>query len=101
MALRVGSRAQGLAAGPHKKSLRLPRAVADDLSTVPGFSSLALVFMCGAVAAMGGIGGGGILVPLYILVERLSAHEAIPMSKVRVARPPRQDRQAVFFVLLC
>mmetsp|Transcript_64077 Transcript_64077/g.75862 ORF Transcript_64077/g.75862 Transcript_64077/m.75862 type:complete len:525 (+) Transcript_64077:2-1576(+) len=40
---------------------------------------------CGLmVAAGGGIGGGGILVPIYILVMRFSPKHAIPLSNVTV-----------------
>jgi len=41
--------------------------------------------ICGLmVAAGGGIGGGGILVPIYILVMRFSPKHAIPLSNVTV-----------------
>jgi len=35
-----------------------------------------------ALCSGGGIGGGGILVPLYILLDGLDEHHAIPLSKV-------------------
>jgi uncharacterized membrane protein YfcA len=35
-----------------------------------------------ALCSGGGIGGGGILVPLYILLDGLDEHQAIPLSKV-------------------
>ena len=41
--------------------------------------------VCGLmVAAGGGIGGGGILVPIYILVMGFSPKNAIPLSNVTV-----------------
>merc|ERR1711957_226062 len=36
------------------------------------------------IAAGGGIGGGGILVPIYILVMRFSPKHAIPLSNITV-----------------
>ena len=36
------------------------------------------------IAAGGGIGGGGILVPLYILVLGFSPRRAIPLSNVTI-----------------
>ena len=51
------------------------------LSDVIGFS-LAIVGL--VIAAGGGIGGGGILVPIYILVLQFSPKHAIPLSNVTV-----------------
>jgi hypothetical protein len=48
------------------------------------YSTLALAFVAGAISAAGGIGGGGVLVPLYILVAPLSPHGAIPLSKATI-----------------
>lgn len=36
------------------------------------------------VAAAGGIGGGGILVPIYILVLRFSPKYAVPLSNITI-----------------
>ena len=41
-----------------------------------------LAFIGGMLCAGGGIGGGGIYIPVFILVLGMSAHEAIPLSKV-------------------
>lgn len=43
--------------------------------------TLFLAFIAGAISAAGGIGGGGVLVPLYILVAPMTAHGA-PLSLV-------------------
>jgi uncharacterized membrane protein YfcA len=50
----------------------------------PGQIALSTVGTVFAVALCsgGGIGGGGILVPLYILLDGLDEHHAIPLSKV-------------------
>ena len=50
-------------------------------SDVPG---LVLAILGLLVAAGGGIGGGGILVPIYILVLNFSPKHAIPLSNVTV-----------------
>jgi len=42
-----------------------------------------LVFIGGCLCAGGGIGGGGIYIPIFILLLGMSAHEAVPLSKVR------------------
>lgn len=39
-------------------------------------------FIACAIAAGGGLGGGGLLVPLYIIMLEMNPHEAIPLSKV-------------------
>lgn len=36
------------------------------------------------IAAAGGIGGGGILVPIYILVLRFSPKYAVPLSNITI-----------------
>lgn len=41
-------------------------------------------FVANVLAAGSGLGGGGLLVPLYILVMGLSSHEAIPLSKATI-----------------
>lgn len=43
-----------------------------------------LIFVGGAFAAGGGIGGGGVFVPLLILVGRFDPEEAIPLSTVLI-----------------
>lgn len=45
---------------------------------------LALAILGLMIAAGGGIGGGGILVPLYILVMGFSPKHAIPLSNVTI-----------------
>jgi uncharacterized membrane protein YfcA len=52
-----------------------------DISDWIGFACATLGLM---VAAGGGIGGGGILVPIYILIMGFSAKQAIPLSNVTV-----------------
>ncbi|GAB9476490.1 Membrane protein [Globisporangium polare] len=41
-------------------------------------------FIANVLAAGSGLGGGGLLVPLYILLMGLSSHEAIPLSKATI-----------------
>uniref|UniRef100_K3W6R7 Membrane transporter protein n=1 Tax=Globisporangium ultimum (strain ATCC 200006 / CBS 805.95 / DAOM BR144) TaxID=431595 RepID=K3W6R7_GLOUD len=41
-------------------------------------------FIAGVLSAGSGLGGGGLLVPLYILLMGLSSHEAIPLSKATI-----------------
>jgi len=36
------------------------------------------------MSSTGGIGGGGILVPLYILVMKMEAKRAIPLSNITI-----------------
>jgi len=52
-----------------------------DANDYIGFTCATIGLM---IAAGGGIGGGGILVPIYILVMGFSAKEAIPLSNVTV-----------------
>ncbi len=41
--------------------------------------------LCGGIfAASGGIGGGGLFVPIFVFVLQLDSHQAIPMSKAAV-----------------
>ncbi len=37
-----------------------------------------------AVSNAGGIGGGGLLIPILILIFKFSTHEAIPVSKLMI-----------------
>lgn len=41
-------------------------------------------FMANVLAAGSGLGGGGLLVPMYILTMGVSSHEAIPLSKATI-----------------
>ncbi|CAI5711613.1 unnamed protein product [Hyaloperonospora brassicae] len=41
-------------------------------------------FVATVLAAGSGLGGGGLLVPMYIILMRLSAHEAVPLSKATI-----------------
>ena len=65
------------------------------------------------VAAAGGIGGGGILVPIYMLVLNFSAKHAVPLSNITIfggaitntflnmkKRHPRADRPMVDWDLI-
>jgi uncharacterized membrane protein YfcA len=53
---------------------------ADDLS----FQSMALVAIVVTISAAGGIGGGGVLVPILMISEEIGPHGAIPMSKLTI-----------------
>ena len=46
---------------------------------------LACVFTVKALAAGGGIGGGGMLVPVFLLVAKAAPDRASPMSVVAIA----------------
>lgn len=56
----------------------------------PPFFSLSLIltsiacFIGGALASGGGVGGGPIYIPAFILILGVSPHEAIPLSKVTI-----------------
>lgn len=51
------------------------------VQTIVGFGCSALALM---IAAGGGIGGGGVLVPIYILIMGFSPKYAIPLSNVTI-----------------
>ena len=53
----------------------------DDFPVDDMYASVA-VFIGGVLAAGGGLGGGGMFVPFFILVAHLRTHEAIPLSQV-------------------
>jgi uncharacterized membrane protein YfcA len=52
-----------------------------DKTDITGFFFATLGLM---IAAGGGIGGGGVLVPIYILIMRFSPKHAIPLSNITV-----------------
>jgi uncharacterized membrane protein YfcA len=60
-----------------EKDLFAPFLTTDVLATVLAFLSTALGSGCG-------IGGGGLLVPAFILVTGLSPKHAIPLSKATI-----------------
>ncbi|KAH7478972.1 hypothetical protein PRIC1_009474 [Phytophthora ramorum] len=41
-------------------------------------------FVASILAAGSGLGGGGLLVPLYIMLMSMSSHEAVPLSKATI-----------------
>lgn len=41
-------------------------------------------FVCTVLSAGSGLGGGGLLVPAYIILMSLSSHEAVPLSKATI-----------------
>lgn len=43
-----------------------------------------LLFLGASLAAGGGVGGGGIFVPIYIIVAGLTPQEAVPMSQATI-----------------
>ena len=43
-----------------------------------------LIFLGSALSNAGGIGGGGLLLPILLLVFRFYTHEAIPISKLMI-----------------
>jgi uncharacterized membrane protein YfcA len=50
-----------------------------------------LAFVGGALSGAVGIGGGGVYVPVLILIVGYTAKEAIPLSKVRPPPPPHSS----------
>ncbi|GLD91566.1 hypothetical protein PINS_up000099 [Pythium insidiosum] len=54
-----------------------PMTAVDIYGSIAAFLSIVL-------AAGSGLGGGGLLVPMYILTMGISSHEAIPMSKATI-----------------
>eukprot|EP01043_Picozoa_sp_COSAG02_P022749 COSAG02_NODE_1191_length_13977_cov_9.355239_7_plen_294_part_00 len=48
------------------------------------YQSMALVAMVITIGASGGIGGGGVLVPVLMISENIGPHGAIPMSKLTI-----------------
>jgi uncharacterized membrane protein YfcA len=43
-----------------------------------------LIFIGSALSNAGGIGGGGLLIPILLLCLNFDAHEAIPLSKLMI-----------------
>lgn len=46
--------------------------------------TLFLVFFISIITTIGGVGGGGLLIPTYMLVSKFSLEEAIPLSVVTI-----------------
>ena len=42
------------------------------------------ILLGSAISNAGGIGGGGLLIPILILILKFSTHEAIPISKLMI-----------------
>jgi hypothetical protein len=51
----------------------------------------ALTFIASALGAAGGIGGGGIMVPMLVAVGGFSIHHAIPLTQVKRPRCAQLD----------
>ena len=47
-------------------------------------AGLAMAFVASALAAGGGIGGGGLLVPLFVLLLEFTPHDATPLSNAAI-----------------
>lgn len=65
----------------NRRCARLP--LFEDFTTADAYASVA-VFIGGLLAAGGGLGGGGMFVPFYILIAGLRTHEAIPLSQATI-----------------
>jgi len=57
-----------------------------------------LLFIGGTIAAGGGIGGGGVFVPILILLGRFNAEEAIPLSTVLIGAASVANFLQMFFL---
>lgn len=60
------------------------------------FEAMGLAFVATALAASGGIGGGGLLVPLFVLVEDFEADLASPLSSATLT-----GGAVVGYLMLC
>ena len=52
--------------------------------TFSDFALACITFVTIALAAPTGTGGGGILVPMYMIIGQFSAHSAVPLSKATI-----------------
>jgi uncharacterized membrane protein YfcA len=43
-----------------------------------------LIALCALLSAGGGIGGGALFIPIYLIIYGLTAHQAIPLSKITI-----------------
>jgi hypothetical protein len=43
-----------------------------------------LIAVCALLSAGGGIGGGALFIPIYLIVYGLTAHQAVPLSKITI-----------------
>jgi uncharacterized membrane protein YfcA len=53
--------------------------------SVKDIMSFLVLFVCGAVAAGGGIGGGGVFIPILFLLGGFRLKDAVPISNVMIA----------------
>lgn len=74
---RLGLQPGGSDMGP----VAVPLPVTADMLS---YQSMALVAMVVTIGAAGGIGGGGVLVPVLMISENIGPHGAIPMSKLTI-----------------
>lgn len=44
----------------------------------------ALIALCALLSAGGGIGGGALFIPIYLILYGLTAHQAVPLSKITI-----------------
>lgn len=56
----------------------------DQGDVVPNWTSVCMLLMFGSVAAVGGIGGGAMVVTIFMIFDGLTPHNAIPLSKAVV-----------------
>jgi uncharacterized membrane protein YfcA len=74
--------------------------------------SFLVLFICGAVAAGGGIGGGGVFIPILFLLGGFRLKDAVPISNVMIAgasianyfqmapqKHPNVDRPLIYYDL--
>ncbi len=43
-----------------------------------------LIAICALLSAGGGIGGGALFIPIYLIIYGLTAHQAVPLSKITI-----------------
>lgn len=76
-----GQARSGLLPVDDEGMVAVPLPVTADMLSV---QSMALVAVVVTISAAGGIGGGGVLVPILMISEEIGPHGAIPMSKLTI-----------------